>query len=331
MSNIKNLALALAVFMTGFSADGQNVINYNNDWENFDKSYIKTIFDRIVYDNNSHAAFTSLESFNGNLYLAFREGEGHVPTSENDKGKIVVLMSEGDQWVHSHTFAVNGIDLRDPNFLKLDNKLILYSLGYYSELTDNGWTELSRIKHNAPHSLNIWKKREYKGVIYGIGNAYQKWPLLLTSLDGVNWEVKSEYRIGGNASEADMCFINDKVYICLRTDEPVGSLSLFGIGSYPFDDISWTIMDISIASPDFIKINNRKLLLAGREYDTKTKERYMSVFTIDRHGKVLGKTCLKEDGTGDKGYSSFCRFKGKLFMSYYTGRAKTNIHLIEIE
>lgn len=295
---------------------------------------IKTLSDKCVYDNNNHAAFTALESFKGHLYLAFREGNAHVPTKD-ERVKIIILKKTSDTWEKDKEYiTVPGGDLRDPCLLNWNNRLFLYTVGYYSELTDAGWTQLSIIKHNAPHFLNIWKIREYKGVLYGIGNANNKWPILLTSTDGVNWFVKEEFKLGGNATEADICFIKNKMYICFRVEEPQGSMSFWGVSSYPFDVFKWSTIDASVASPELIAVSRKKMLLTGREYIYNSKElndgAYISLITINTKGEVLGRICL-EDSTGDKGYPSIRLHNGKYYMSYYTGTHQTKIHLLELK
>ena len=326
------IAIQLFIQLLLVKGYAQIPIHYSFDGK---RQTIKLVNDYCVYDKDNHVAFTSLESWRGNLYLAFREGEGHVPTSKEDNGKIIILKSDGESWVNDETFMLEGIDLRDPFLLNWNNKLFLYTLGFFSELTETGWTPLKQIKHNAPHYLNIWKIREHSGLLYGIGNAYNEWPILLTSYDGINWFVKEEFKLGGNASEADMCFIKNKVFICVRIDTPVGSYSLFGRGEYPFDAFSWSVLDISIASPELIAVSNKKMLLAGREYDKHSKDgaddEYMTVLYINTKGEILSRLRSLEDSGGDKGYPSFCIFDKELLMSYYSGELnKTKIHLMKL-
>lgn len=298
------------------------------------KNSVDLLTDECVYDNNNHAAFTALESYNGALYLAFREGKGHV-SQKGEEVIIKVMKKTRDKWDVNQTFTVNGGDLRDPFLMKWGNRLFMYAVGCYSELKETGWTPISTIQHNASHYLNIWKMREYKGVLYGIGNAHNKWPILLTSTDGVNWEVKEEFKLGGNATEADICFIKNKMYVCFRVEEPQGSMSYFGVSTYPFDDFKWSTIDASVASPELIAVSRKKMLLAGREYVYNNKEdkdgAYLSIFTINTKGEVLGRLRLDDDNTGDKGYPSFCFHNRKYYMSYYKGHGKASVHVIDFK
>lgn len=295
---------------------------------------IEVIRDNTVYDVDKHTAFTTLESYKGHLYLAFREAEHHLSTSD-DKGVITILKETKGKWKKHQTLSFPNADLRDPFLLKWKGRLILYTVGAYSELLDQGWTPLVNLKHNAKHPLNIWKMREYKGVLYGVGNAGGEWPILLSSKDGINWDVIQEFKLGGNASEADLCFIGDTVYICIRVDEPVGSMSLWGTGTYPFNDINWNVMNVSVASPELMAISDDLMLLSGREYNLHSEEGadgiYVSVFTINKRGMVMDRIHTDVEQWGDKGYPSFCFNNGRYYMSYYSGFDHTKIKLLEFK
>ena len=295
------------------------------------QSRIEVLGDESVYDNNNHSAFTTMEEWKGYMYLAFREASYHRAT-ETDKGVIKVLKKKGGEWIVNHVFKIEGFDLRDPYFLKWNNRLLMYATGYYSELTKNGWSRLKPYKHNANHRINIWKMRVHNGVAYGIGNCYGRWPLLLKSHDGENWVVIGEFKIGGNASEADMFFVGNTLYTCVRIDTPIGSNSLWGRADYPFKSFQWSLMDVSISSPEMTLLDNKTVLLAGREYiyeqgDNKMKSQ-VSLLTIDLYGRVCDR--LKVDNNSiDQGYASFCYAGNKIYnMSYYTGKKNVSIRLL---
>lgn len=296
-----------------------------------DRAWINVISDECVYDNNNHAAFTSLEEWKGNMFVAFREAGFHRAT-DTDKGKIRVLQKSKADWKPQHTFAIEGEDLRDPGFLSFKNRLFLYTNDYYSEYKNECWDDLKPVSHDAYYNPYIWKKRVYKNVAYGIGNAYGKWPLLLKSDDGVNWKVVCEYKLGGNASEADMVFVADTMYICFRIDTPAGSNSMWGKSVYPFTESQWSMMDISVASPEMILHSDNTILLAGREYDFHRKhgkdQINISLFAVNKEGKVKQKYIVDGQG-GDQGYACFSKGKdGLYYMSYYTGLENTAVRML---
>ena len=331
----RKFALAITLLITSLlfvpSLLAQVVNSDSNGW-------LKIVNDKVIFDNNDHAAFTSLEVWNGDFLVAFREGEAHDASASN-KGVIRILKSSERGWIPQHTFVKEGIDLRDPCLLKLNNRLLLYTHMYYSELKDKEWTELKPIIHNAPYAPklpSIWKKRIYNNIAYGIGFRHGEWPLLFKSEDGINWEVVCEYKLGGNASESDMVFIGETMYICMRVDTPSGSNSYWGVSKFPFTECEWSVMDISIGSPELIAQSKKTILLACREYDYHRKDgsdkRYFTLFVLDKTGRVRERFVLADDAgkEGDQAYPSIKKGKnGEYHMSYYTGdRDKTKVGML---
>lgn len=294
--------------------------------------WLKIIDDTCIYDNNDHAAFTTMEEWNGILLVAFREGGAHH-ASDTDKGRIRVMQKKNRKWKTQYVFAKEGIDLRDPDIVRFGDKLFLYTLNMnYSELTKNGWTELKPIINNASYKPSIWKKRVHNGKMYGIGYYWERWPVLMESEDGINWDVVTEYRIGGNASEADICFVRDTMYICLRIDSPIGSNSMWGKSVYPYKECKWSMMDISVSSPEMIQHSENTILLAGRERDFHqnggNNSTYVTLFVVDLDGNVKERYVVDKN-SGDQGYPSFYKDnKGNYYMSYYAGQGQTSVRLL---
>lgn len=317
------LLLFVAILFTGvvYAQSGGDV---NNKW-------LKIINDTCIYDKNNHAAFTAMEEWNGHLYVAFREAKSHFAT-DTDKGTIRVLKKNKRRWVTDKVFVEEGKDLRDPCFVKWKGKLAVYSIARYAELTDKGWSDFTKLKTDANHYVNIWKVRNYKDTLYCIGNYGDYWPVLMNSTDGINWHVIDEFRIGGDASEADLCFVGDSLYICLRIDKPIGSNSLWGKSAYPFDKTQWSLMDVSVSSPEMIQYSDNTILLAGRERDfhqvEAKKATYVSLFAVDMDGNIKEKYVV-DNNSGDQGYPSFYKDNNdNYYMSYYTGQGQTSIRLL---
>lgn len=294
---------------------------------------LKIMSDSCIFNQGNHVAFTALEKWDGNLYLAFREGMGHRSVSSLDRGKIRILKREKDSWKTEIIFSHKTIDLRDPSFLIWKNSLYVYTVnGFFSKLTNKGWSHLHPIIHDVNHPIGIWKIREYKNTLYGIGYRSGKWPILLSSIDGINWKTVTEFCIGGDASEGDLIFKGDSVFTCLRIDNPIGSNSMWGKSKYPFNCFEWRLMNVSIASPElFLEPKSKKILLAGREYDfSKDKVKKIvnvSLFSIDTNG-IDNRLYIFNTGIwGDKGYPSLCNMDDFLYMSYYLGDSQTGIRL----
>lgn len=72
---------------------------------------------------NRHLAFTSLIKYKNGLYLAFREGNNHAPTSMSEYGKICILKKFENGWETVSYLSDSDKDLRDPFFCR---KIISY-------------------------------------------------------------------------------------------------------------------------------------------------------------------------------------------------------------
>lgn len=297
--------------------------------------WLNVIDNTCIYDNDTHSAFTSMRKWKGKLYVAFREGESHV--APTDKGKIRVMKNTRRGWVTQHVFSIEGVDLRDPDMLIFNNRLFLYTLDmHYSELTESGWSDFKVVDRDVPGGRSIWKKRIYNNDAYGFGYKWNHWPLFMKSEDGIRWKTIREYRLGGNSNESDMVFVADTMYVCMRVDTPPGSNSLWGKSTYPFTDCDFSVMDISVASPEMIKLTDDLFLLAGREYVcdgiTGKCEKFLSIFKVDKNGKVMNRYVVEKNCV-DCGYTSFMREKGNVFyMSYYVGDAnKSKINVLKFK
>lgn len=326
----RKLASSLVALFVGLFSLCGSFAQTNKELNN----WLTVLDDTCIFNNNSHAAFTALEKYNGSLFLAFREGDAHHPTLTNN-GVIRVLQQNTGKWLPKTTFAMEGYDLRDPYLIKMNDSLFLYTCENYSKYAENGWTDLKHIIHDAPFEPSIWKKRLYNNTMYGIGNRRGCWPLLMKSNDGIHWQVVCEYKLGGDASEADLVFISNTMYICFRVDNPEGSYSIWGQSVYPFNETKWSIMDISIASPEMIALSKNTILLACREFEFHRKDGkdsiYVSIFALDKEGRVKERFIVDSNSV-DQGYPSFVKInKSEFLMSYYTGSHKTHIRMLHFK
>ena len=137
---------------------------------------------RSVEWDGSHNAFTDLAWFRGRIYLTIRScPDGHMvhPTSIIK----VLSSSDGDSWREDYSFSVPDRDTRDPHFVKLGDKLFIYSgtwywgehrpnirnmnqmLGYGVSTTDGKhWTQPFQL--NGTYGHYVWRGAAYDGAIY---------------------------------------------------------------------------------------------------------------------------------------------------------------------
>lgn len=326
-------SIVLIFFLFLFSS-----CNDNNDISPFHKLYSLTVAnDSCVYSTNNHAAFTSLIKFKGELYLAFREGPGHVPANKNEYGKIKIHKKVGNHWDYVCTLFNSEMDLRDPFFVIVGDSLKLYC-GFnqfdsgdadyqqggtaYAIFTEKGWSNFEIVKNDSPHVVWIWKLREFKNHYYGIGYNELHKPILFSSIDGNNWKTVSELDVEGIMSEADLNFIGDSLYVCFRNDTRTGSPSYWGKSIYPFSQFDWRIMDKSIACPEiFCHPESHQMWIAGREYITdesgKVSKVIISCNEVSANGDITNPLIIHEGEGWDMGYPSFLYEENKLMLSYY--------------
>lgn len=179
---------------------------------------------RRAFDNGEHNAFTDLVRFQGKFYLTFRScPDGHMvhPTSS-----IRVLSStDGIEWQQVHQFRVEKRDTRDPHFLILNDRLLVYSgtwysgestlpssqydlnlhLGYAVWTTDGqSWTDPILLEGTFGHY--IWRATAHAGRAYLCGRRKRDFAvgprggdipvqsLMLESDDGLIWRTRAMFQ-----------------------------------------------------------------------------------------------------------------------------------------
>lgn len=303
----------------------------------------KVIDNVVVYDNNSHVAFTCLRKYKNDYYLAFREGTSHVPNEKSEYGKIVLLkLNKKAEWEKIAVLTDDDKDLRDPYLLVKDDKLIIYcgynqinDSGYFHSGTvyclfnENGNNTFCDIIHDVPHIIWLWKIREHRGQYYGVGYLETEKPRLMQSFDGIHWNTVSILALN-NCSEVDLLFKSDSLFMCIR-QEIAGTKSYLGKSCYPFSEIECVEMDVAVASPELcLYPTNNQILLAGREYsffrENLLDSINVSLFTLETTGRTERLNVFDTGRLGDKGYPSFCLSNdGQVLMSYYTGNSNKSV------
>lgn len=314
------------VFVALLSCDVMNG-DYHKDY-----SY-SLVSNDVIYDSLSHAAFTGIIIHKGKMYLAFREGRSHRPKTDGDYGIIKVLVNDGSGWSESATIRDETKDLRDPFLLEINGKLRVY-IGYntfenghyqhsgsvYADYDGQNWSELKPLSHDVPHIVWFWKVRKYENTLYSVAYLEGERPALLSSSDGVSWKTITLFNLEGIMSEADMGFIGNTMYVCLRKDQPVGSVSWWGISKYPFESFSWREMNACVESPELATLPySNSLVLAGRERVKDSEVMNVSLFTVSLDGNLnrINTVCSEEGG--DRGYPGIAVIGNKMYCSYYTG------------
>ncbi len=286
-----------------------------------------------VYDSGKHAAFTGLINYQGVLYLAFREGSAHRPASVEDYGVIKILSNSRAGWTEVATIRDETKDLRDPFLIVINGRLRAY-IGYntfegeryhhsgsvYADFENDSWSSVKELHHDVPHIVWLWKVRKFKELYYSVAYLEGEYPALLSSTDGINWATVTLFPLEGELSEADMSFVGNTMYVCLRKDKPTGTPSFWGCANYPFTDFTWTQMTTCIESPAMLRLPySEQILLAGRERNTSLGEVNVSLFSVTKNGELTRVATLASGAGGDKGYPGLVVKDNMIWLSYYSG------------
>lgn len=286
----------------------------------------------VVYDNANHSAFASIHDFESKEMLAFREGTAHRPASSSEYGVVRVLENASSGWTLGATISDPTKDLRDPFLVEVDGHPRLY-MGYntfenevyqhsgtaYSDFINGNWTPVQILSHDLNHVAWLWKVRQYRDKYYSVAYLEGERPALMVSADGVNWTTLTVFALDGILTEADMCFVGETMYICLRKDTPISDPSYWGVAQYPFTDFTWSEMERHIESPEMLWMPySNEILLAGREQLDGSVVN-VTLFSASFDGKLEVITILETAVGGDKGYPGLMYKDGKLYCTYYNG------------
>lgn len=301
---------------------------------NFDS--LTQVDDIVLIDNDYHNAFTDLQKFNGQLYLAYRQARGHIPKTTQDYGSVKILLQSEKGWHEYATIQKKDWDLRDPKLYVFQNKLCVlcgYSYLVNSKLEKQGtcisfcengtFTEPLPVKTDADHSVWIWRMCVIDGMCLGIGYLEGYKPLLLESNNLFDWRVLSELPVEGIPTEADVTLYDDTIMVVLRRD---GETAYFC--SKPMESTDWRCIDMGLQfdSPCIGYVDENSIVVAGRLY--KEDKRETGILNYKYHSnkyKILDATSINSP---DCAYPGIGVFDNSLYMSYYEGNyTKAKIHI----
>ncbi|MCK4465905.1 MAG: hypothetical protein KAU83_09350, partial [Bacteroidales bacterium] len=265
---------AMAPFAAGELLPVMGVDNYPNPiLSDYRKAYKDTSGDL----NWKHNAFTDLTFFNGQFYLAFRNGAGHAPPPP-PSGRVIVLRSvDGISWEREATLVVPGVvHQADPKFLHVDGRLFVYTLTLgdmkgnskrrmtygFERLGTGEWSELFECGE-----CSFWRPKKWRDqyVVAPYGWAKKDAAVkLLSSKDGRTWKEISTilpYETGGN--ETDLFIEGDKLMAYARCGE--GNNHEMMICTYIPEENSWETVSTGrlIHAPCVFKVGD-KTMVTGR-------------------------------------------------------------------
>ncbi len=178
---------------------------------------------RKIWSNDKYNAFTSLISFKGSFYCAFREGEGHVFGQDGETR--IISSKDGINWESVALLKKNGYDLRDPKLSVTPDGRIMVVIGgsvyngkdLKSRLTHVSFSNKSGKNFTSPQPISIsadvktnddwlWRVTWYNkigyGVVYQLGD---EWSLcLLKTTDGIHYDLVTKLHPTNSPNKFDL-------------------------------------------------------------------------------------------------------------------------------
>ncbi|MCE5345293.1 MAG: glycoside hydrolase [Bacteroidales bacterium] len=309
---------------------------------------------RKIWSNDKYNAFTSLVTFKGTFYCAFREGENHVFGKDGETR--IISSKDGINWESVALLKKEGYDLRDPKLSVTPEGRIMVTIGgsvyndkvLKSRLTHVSFSDRSGKNFSSPQPIIIsadaktnmdwlWRVSWYKKVGYGV--VYQlpegskkepdeKWVIrLLKTTDGIHYDLVTTLDVNGLPNETTVRVMSDGEMLMMVRREGENKEGLWGRSKPPYKEWTWSSLGMRLGGPDFIAVENNLLVYGSRVHDK--KDAYTALFAGDRSGNF--RKILSLPSGGDNSYPAFVNRENKLYVSYYSSHeGKASIYLAEV-
>ncbi len=313
---------------------------------------------RKIWDAGKHNAFTDLIRWRDKWYCTFREADAHV----GGDGRLRVLESaDGDQWESVALVTEEGIDLRDPKLsITPDDRLMINAGGSVYEGTNllgrqprvafsedgRHWTAPQRLLTEGEW---LWRVTWHKGRAYGVtynaalrSTAAAKeaaktgqvspgpaeWKLkLVSSADGVNYELVTHLDVPGHPNETTVRFLSDGEMVALVRREGGDTFGWIGRSPAPYTQWTWHKTQHRLGGPNFIQLPSGDLWAAGRSYPGGAKTVLARMTADGDYAPVL-----TFPSGGDTSYPGLVWHDNLLWMSYYSSHeGKSAIYLAKVK
>lgn len=289
------------------------------------------IIQEINTNKGMNNAFTDLVFFDNQFFLVYRESDKHA---YGRNGIIRMYNSlDGERWSFLKEFSVEGIDLRDPKFSVNGSELKLYIHGSkfqekellafndYCLSYSNGWQNMVNVTldNKQLNTLKIegneawpWRVTWYENTAYSAGYNGAGIFDLYQSDDGLFFRnIKSFGDITSLPTEATIRVSDEGVFYILARRN-YGN-AIIGKSSKPEGSWDWfgEIPIYNFGGPNFLLLDQKYLLIAGRELDKQIVGLY------DLENKKYKKLLTLKSG-GDCSYPGMVIKEGFLWLSYYS-------------
>ncbi|SHN25341.1 hypothetical protein SAMN04488057_11413 [Cyclobacterium lianum] len=297
-----------------------------------------------IWDEAPHNAFPDLIRFSDTFYVALREGNKHMP---DKSGRIRIIRSvDGEKWETVGLLEKHGMDVREARLsITPEGKIMvltavgIYDEGYqklypmvaFSNEKGDSFTSLKNVVISRKPGLDwVWCLTWHKGIGYGVVYSTRdgkREAHLLSTVDGVQYDVVSELTVGGNPNEATLRFDHDdRLYAVIRR-EAGDMMGVIASSESPYTKWTYTKLPVRLGGPNFLFYGEDQMLIGTRQYGslgTKTV-----VHLSDKEGNIE-KTVELPSG-GDTSYPGMLFHQNKLWIAYYSSHEeKTSIYLAKI-
>ena len=291
----------------------------------------------------AHSAFTDMVEWDGKIFLTFREGINHQPSSPSEYGSIRILMSAtGLHWENVGLITDEDYDLRDPKLsVTPDNRLmILYAtinrqlqsgdktINKVSFLQKEGesyiFTQPIPICHQDYMAQSSWLWRvtwcddQAYGVSYSLSDEkrFLYTSYLLVSQDGIHYDRITTLMDHAEQGISEACVDfpeKDRMRVIARGGN--AGNGYIGYSQKPYQEWIWYTLDVMLCGPVVYKLSDGTTLIAARSYIETTP--YIMLYKLTSENTL---TCIDQfERTGDDmGYPSIIEQDGRLLISYYT-------------
>ncbi len=289
-----------------------------------------------IWDQN-YAAFTDLINYNGNLYVAFREGNGHTTRSKDPfygQARIMKSTNKGKTWQSVALIKECGKDLRDPKLSIMPDGRLMVNMGCT-------WNHDGNIYRRQPHVAFskdgenwtqalpclltgkdvsymdwLWRVVWHKGVAYSV--SYQRGInklILFKSTDGIIWEQLTLLKTEGFANETAIQFDGDEMILLVREEKHKDfGLSHLGKALPPYTDWQWINTDLRLGGPCFLIMPDGNYLVGSRDYQE--SQLGCALFSMTPEGKT--KRLYRFEAGKDCSYTGLVMENETLYVSYYS-------------
>ena len=279
-------------------------------------------------------------------YCSFREGYSHIFDKDgNAEGKIRILASKnGKKWESVALIGKEGYDLRDPKLSITPDGRLMVSLGgsvYRNKklvdahshvmFSEDGkhFTEPTPvvIDSRVTGELNwIWRVTWHKGVGYGMSYDRQDNISLLSTTDGIHYNLIKTENMEGFPNETTIRFReDDTMWMMIRRDKGDKKAKL-AVSKPPYTKWGYIDLPMYVGGPDLIH-TDKITVAGGRWMEDRTKPR-----TALSTNLFLGGPEIFLPSGGDNSYPGLLVVGNEVWVSYYSTHEtpKASIYLAKI-